>query len=51
MAVVLSTSGGVYHWNVKERTPVRKFPACSIDGILTTTLSPDGELTSKGADC
>lgn len=42
MAVLLSTSGGVYHWNVKERVPVKTFPASVKGGIVSATLSPDG---------
>ena len=44
MAVILSTKDGVYYWNLKGRTPIKKFASTgsSSDGIISTTLSPDG---------
>jgi hypothetical protein len=42
MAVVLTTSGGVFHWNLKELVPRKRFTASNDDGILSSAMNPDG---------
>ena len=42
MAALLTTSGGVYDWNLKELVPRRKFVASGAEGIVCSALSPNG---------
>lgn len=42
MAVVLTTSGGVFHWNIKELVPRKRFSASNDVGILSSAMNPDG---------
>ena len=46
MSVLLSTSGGIYHWNIRERVPVKKY-ASTDRGIVSATASPDGAFVYK----
>jgi hypothetical protein len=42
MAVLLTTSGGVYLWNLKELVPRKKFVSTGSDGVLCSAVSPNG---------
>jgi hypothetical protein len=42
MAVLLTTSGGVYLWNLKELVPRKKFVSTGGDGVLCSAVSPNG---------
>ena len=41
MAVLLTTSAGVFQWNLKELVPRKKFNASSNDGILSSAVNND----------
>jgi len=41
MAVLLSTSAGIYQWNIRERVPEKRYSS-SDRGIISATISPDG---------
>ena len=42
MACVLTTSGGVYQWNLKELVPRKRFSATGNDKVLSSAVNGSG---------